>query len=136
MTTIPPNKERLKSVFLVVTAMGLTPIALIYGIAPEKTLSWLFGIDVSGVDTRHIFKAFMGLYLALAGFWIAGAVNQKLRGPALWSLFIFMVGLAAGRGLSMVTDGQPSGLLIFYLLLEISFGAVGWWLLQDETVRS
>lgn len=97
---------------------------------------WLFGIDVSGVDTRHIFKAFMGLYLALAGFWIAGAVRPKLRRPALWSLFIFMVGLAAGRGLSILTDGQPSGLLIFYLLLEISFGAVGWWLLQDETVRS
>ena len=100
MTTIPPNKERLKSVFLVVTAMGLTPIALIYGIAPEKTLPWLFGIDVSGVDTRHIFKAFMGLYLALAGFWIAGAVRPKLRAlrfgacSSLWSDWRLAVVLA------------------------------------------
>ena len=133
MTTIPPNKERFRSVFLVVTAMGLTPIALLYGIAPEKTLPWLFGIDVSGVDTRHIFKAFMGLYLALVAFWIAGALRPKLRLPALWSLFIFMVGLAGGRILSLLIDGQPSGLLMFYLGLEIIFGAVAWWLLLDES---
>lgn len=131
MTPIQPNKHRLQSVFLLVTAAGLTPIALIYGIAPEKTLPWLFGIDVSGVDTRHIFKAFMGLYLALAGFWVAGAIHPQLRVPALWSVFIFMVGLALGRILSLVIDGQPSGLLIFYLLLEIGFGAMGWWLLKD-----
>ncbi len=62
MTTMPPNKERLKSVFLVVTAMGLTPIALIYGIAPEKTLPWLFGRGylalmclglIRGIFSRH-----------------------------------------------------------------------------------
>lgn len=121
---------RLQSVFLVVTAIGLTPIALIYGIAPEKTLPWLFGIDATGVDTRHVFKAFMGLYLALAGFWVAGAIKPELRYPALWSVFIFMVGLAFGRILSLVVDGWPSGILMFYLLLEISFGAMGWWLLK------
>lgn len=130
MTPIDHKKQRLQSAFLLVTAIGLTPIALIYGIAPEKTLPWLFGIDVSGVDTRHIFKAFMGLYLALAGFWIAGAIKPDLRIPALWSVFIFMVGLALGRILSFLVDGWPSGLLIFYLMLEISFGAMGWWLLK------
>ena len=124
------DRHRLQSVFLVVTAIGLTPIALIYGIAPEKTLPSLFGIDATGVDTRHIFKAFMGLYLALVGFWVAGAIKPELRYPALWSVFIFMVGLAFGRILSLVVDGWPSGLLMFYLLLEISFGAMGWWLLK------
>ena len=124
------DRQRLQSVFLVVTASGLTPIALIYGIAPEKTLPFLFGIDATGVDTRHIFKAFMGLYLALVGFWVAGAIKPELRYPALWSLFIFMIGLAFGRILSLVLDGWPSGLLMFYLLLEIGFGAMGWWLLK------
>lgn len=131
MTPIKPDKQRLQSFFLLVTAAGLTPIALIYGIAPEKTLPWLFGIDASGVDTRHIFKAFMGLYLALAGFWIAGALKSDLRTPALWSLFIFMVGLGLGRIFSLFMDGWPSGLLVFYLLLEVSFGAMGWWLLKS-----
>ena len=126
------DRHRLQSVFLVVTAIGLTPIALIYGISPEKTLQWLFGIDASGVDTRHIFKAFMGLYLALAGFWVAGAIKPDLRYAALWSLFIFMVGLAAGRILSLVLDGWPSGLLNFYLLLELGFGYIGWRLLKGQ----
>lgn len=125
------DHQRLQSVFLVITAVGLTPIALIYGISPQRTLPWLFGIDAYGVDTRHIFKAFMGLYLALAGFWIAGAIKPDLRHPALWSLFIFMVGLAFGRILSLMLDGWPSGLLNFYLLLEISFGAMGLWLLKE-----
>lgn len=127
-----PNNARLQSLFLLITAAGLTPIALIYGIAPEKSLPYLFGIDASGVDTRHIFKAFMGLYLALVGFWIAGALRPKLRLPALWSLFIFMVGLALGRIFSLLVDGWPSGLLMFYLFLEVSFGAMGWWLLKAQ----
>lgn len=130
MTPILSDKPRLQSLFLLVTAAGLTPIALIYGIAPEKTLPWLFGIDATGVDTRHIFKAFMGLYLALVGFWIAGSLKPALRLPALWSLFIFMVGLALGRVLSLLVDGWPSALLMFYLFLEISFGGMGWWLLK------
>jgi hypothetical protein len=130
MTPIKPDKQRLQSVFLLITAAGLTPIALIYGIAPEKTLPYLFGLDTTGVDTRHIFKAFMGLYLALVGFWIAGALRPNLRLPALWSLFIFMVGLALGRILSLLVDGWPSGLLMFYLFLEVSFGVLGWWMLK------
>jgi Domain of unknown function (DUF4345) len=130
MTHIKPDKQRLQSAFLLVTAAGLTPIALIYGIAPEQSLPWLFGIDASGVDTRHIFKAFMGLYLALVGFWIAGAIKPHLCNPALWSLFIFMVGLALGRVFSLLVDGWPSGLLMFYLFLEVSFGWMGWWMLK------
>lgn len=132
MTPLKPDDHRLQSVFLWVTAAGLTPIALIYGIAPEKTLPYLFGIDATGVDTGHIFKAFMGLYLALVGFWIAGAVRPKLRLSALWSLFIFMVGLALGRVFGLLVDGWPSGLLIFYLFLEIIFGGMGWWLLETS----
>lgn len=132
MPPMNPNNARLQSLFLLITAAGLTPIALIYGIAPEKSLPYLFGIDASGVDTRHIFKAFMGLYLALVGFWIAGALRPKLRLPALWSLFIFMVGLALGRIFSLLVDGWPSGLLMFYLFLEVSFGAMGWWLLKAQ----
>ena len=44
----------------------------------------------------------MGLYLALVVFWIAGARNESLRLPALWSLTVFMLGLAAGRVVSLI----------------------------------
>ena len=49
--------------------------------------------------------------------------------PALWSLVIFMLGLAAGRGLSLFLDGIPHWLLVVYLVRELAFGGVGAWLL-------
>ena len=38
------SRER---IFLLLAAVGLTPIALSYGVAPEASLSYLFDIDVS-----------------------------------------------------------------------------------------
>lgn len=114
-----------RQIFLVVTAVGLVPIALSYGAAPASSLEFLFGIPIEGVNLAHIFRAVMGLYLALVLFWLAGAFSRELTVPALWSLVVFMFGLAAGRLLSMLLDGVPHWLLIGYLLAEVGFGAVG-----------
>jgi hypothetical protein len=126
------NQLKKQSLFLILAAVGLTPIALSYGLAPASSLSYLFGIDASGTNTRHIFRSVMGLYLALVAFWLIGAKKADLRIPALWSLVIFMFGLAAGRVLSLILDGQPHPLLVVYLVVEIGFGLVGWKLLADS----
>ncbi|WP_424966862.1 DUF4345 domain-containing protein [Dinoroseobacter sp. S375] len=123
---------RFQPAFLTLAAVGLTPIALGYGAAPNVTLPWMFGIDASAANTRHIFRAVMGLYLALALFWLMGARKPDLRIPALWSLVIFMGGLAAGRALSLLLDGLPHPLLLIYLFLELGFCALGWKLLTDR----
>ncbi|MCC4820468.1 DUF4345 domain-containing protein, partial [Vibrio lentus] len=86
---------KLQSIFLFVAVLGLTPIALSYGYAPAISLDYLFGIDASPINVTHIFRAVMGLYLALALFWIVGALLKKYRLPALYSLVVFMLGLAA-----------------------------------------
>jgi hypothetical protein len=119
-----------ESVFLILAAAGLTPIALSYGLVPGTSLSFLFGIDASDTNTAHIFRAVMGLYLALVFFWIAGAKTPSLRLPALWSLTVFMLGLASGRILSLLVDGVPHPLLAVYLLLELGFGFVGYFLIR------
>jgi hypothetical protein len=122
-------------IFLLLAATGLTPIALSYGVAPEASLSYLFGIDASSVNSTHIFRAFMGLYLAFAIFWVAGARKASLTLPALWSLIVFMFGLAAGRVVSLAIDGVPHALLVIYLLLELGLGSVGLFLVtrfQEE----
>ncbi len=54
-----------QSVFLLVTAAGLTPIALSYGLVPEKSLSVLFDIDADTTNIRHNFSRGDG---ALPGF--------------------------------------------------------------------
>lgn len=121
---------KLQRVFLLVAALGLTPIALSYGLKPGASLPWLFGIDAAEVNVRHIFRAIMGLYLALVGLWIAGALRPALRLPALWSLVIFMIGLALGRFASLLLDGWPHPLLTVYMVLEFIFAGIGWRLLH------
>lgn len=114
-----------ESLFLVIAALGLTPIALAYGLVPDMTLPLLYGVEVSNVSAVHIFRAVMGLYLAMVIFWLCGARSDSLTVPALWSVVVFMLGLAAGRAVSLAVDGMPAPLLAVYLVLELGFGLVG-----------
>ena len=111
--------------FLLVAAIGLLPIALSYGLMPQKSLSFLFDISVSDPNGIHIFRAVMGLYLALIMFWLIGVFIVQIRQAALYSLIVFMFGLAAGRILSLIIDGMPHWLLVVYLVLELGFGVLG-----------
>jgi hypothetical protein len=56
-----------RQILLLVTALGLIPIAvsLSYGVQPGETLRFLFDVSVSNVNGTHLFRAIMGLYLAL-----------------------------------------------------------------------
>ena len=114
-----------RQLFLLTAAVGLTPIALSYGAAPARSLDYLFQVQVTDTNTAHIFRAVMGLYLALVGFWTTAAFRVEIRQAALYSLVVFMLGLAAGRVFSLVVDGVPSTLLWVYLILEVGFGLVG-----------
>ena len=116
---------KVQSLFLLVASVGLLPIALSYGLVPTQSLSFLFGIDAAPTNVSHIFRAVMGLYLALLLFWILGAFRDKYQIPALYSLTVFMLGLAGGRVFSLLVDGMPHWLLVVYLFLEIGFGVVG-----------
>lgn len=106
---------------LLLAAAGLVPIALSYGLAPSVTLPLLLEFQVEGTHLTHVFRAIMGLYFANLVFWIAGAFNENLTRPALWLLLVFMTGLAAGRLISLVIDGWPNFVLLFYLCAEIAF---------------
>ncbi|MGY5449966.1 DUF4345 domain-containing protein [Agarivorans sp. MS3-6] len=110
--------------FLILAAFGLSPIALSYGLAPQTSLNWLFDISVNSTNATHIFRAVMGLYFAMVVFWLLGAFKHKYTQAALYSLVVFMLGLAAGRAVSLVVDGPAHWLLISYFLLELAFGLV------------
>ncbi len=118
--------------FLLAATFGLIPIALGYGLMPEKSLLYLYGVSIEGTSHTHIMRAVMGLYLAMALFWFMGARAERLQTPAIMSLVVFMLGLAAGRILSLAIDGMPHPLLAIYTLLEIVFGVLGLMLLRNE----
>lgn len=115
--------DRMQRLLLLLMSAGLVPVALSYGAAPGVSLPWLLGIDASGVNARNVFRALMGLYLAMAAFWALGALRPALRRPALFSLFVFVTGVALGRLLSLALDGAPHPLLTLYLVLELAISA-------------
>ena len=119
-----------ESFFLVFVAAGVFPVALTYGVNPQVTLAYLYDIEVNSVNLSNIFRAIMGLYIALNVFWIIGAFKKTLLLPAIWSLTIFMTGIGLGRMLSLFIDGIPYAAFIIYMLLEFIFAIFGFFFIK------
>lgn len=124
--------DKYQKSLLIFTGIALIPIALSYGIAPEKTLTGLYGFPVEDLNLYHIFRAQMGLLLGQAILYFLGAFNSTFRKPALYALVIFMLGLGAGRAFSLIIDGIPEFGLTFSLIAEIIMGFLGLILLRKD----
>jgi hypothetical protein len=107
-----------KNLHLILSVIIIIPIALVYGLLPEKILPHLFDFAVTGTDLSNIFRAIMGLYLAMGIFWIAGIVKPELWRAATIANIFFMSGLAFGRIISMKVDGPPSAYFSMGLAVE------------------
>ena len=125
--------DNLQKTLLLIAAIGLIPVAFSYGLIPEKSMGYLYDISVSEINLTHILRAVMGLYLAMVLFWFIGAFNTQLRQAAIYSLIIFMLGLAFGRIISLIVDGVPNSLLLIYLALELLLGVLGLLLVQKSS---
>ena len=122
--------------YLWISAIGLIPVALSYGVVPELSMNWLFGITVEVPNEAHIFRGVMGLYLALVMLWILGATNERYERAAILSEIFFMSGLAVGRLLSVLVDGWPHWLLASYIVVEAILAVAGILLLKQGKVVS
>jgi hypothetical protein len=119
-----------ESLCLLLIAPGVLAVSLSYGLYPEITLKYLYDIEVNSANLANIFRAIMGLYLALSIFWVAGAFKKSLRLAALWSMTIFMTGIALGRILSIIIDGFPYPIFLFYTVIEIFSALMGYFLIK------
>ena len=70
----------------------------------------------------------MCLYLGLGLFWLCAAFSDKHRNTAVLTTIIFAGGLVIGRIVSVIADGQPSPILMIYLVLEIMLIPVAYWI--------
>ena len=52
-------------------------VGLIYGLYPSKILPAVFGFEVNDLELKNIFRAVMGLYVAMGIFLIVGIKNSK-----------------------------------------------------------
>lgn len=119
-----------ESLCLLLIAPGVLAVSLSYGLYPEITLKYLYDIEVNSANLANIFRAIMGLYIALSIFWVAGAFKKSLRLTALWSMTIFMTGIALGRILSIIIDGFPYPIFLFYTVIEIFSALMGYFLIK------
>jgi hypothetical protein len=118
--------------FLLVAAAILVPVALSYGVDPAVILPKFMNITVEGIDQTHIFRALMCLYLGMSTFCVIAAFTPEWRRVAvIWAVF-FAYSLALGRILSLIVDGMPSPILLFYLAVELIVGTVGLLVLFSE----
>jgi hypothetical protein len=118
--------------FLLVAGVFLIPVALSYGVDPAATLPPFMNVTVEGTDETHIFRALMGLYLGMVAFCIIAAFTPAWQHVAvIWAVF-FAYSLAIGRIISLIVDGMPSGMLLFYLAVELAVGTLGLFVLSRE----
>ncbi len=102
-------------------------IALVYGISPRWFAHTFTGLMDPGRDFAHILRAVMGLYVAMGLFWLYSAFNERLARTAVLTTIVFAGGLLAGRLFSIILDGLPSPLLVFYTALELALLPVALW---------
>ena len=121
---------QLKKAFLIGAFVAVTIIALLYGVSPTWFAATFLGVTDLNLNFAHILRAIAGLYLALAAFWLYAAFNGKYRDAALFTTILFAGGLAAGRCVSLIADGQPAPILLIYLAMEFAVVLVGYWVFR------
>ena len=118
--------------FLLFVAAILVPPALSYGIDPAAVLPKTMTIAVEGTDQTEMLRAVMGLYLSMTTFCAIAAFTAAWRHVAvIWAVF-FLYSIAAGRILSLIVDGVPSRILLFYMAVELAAGTLGLLVLARE----
>ena len=119
-----------ESYFLLFISLGVFPAALGYGLNPKEFLPILYGIEVADKNLSNIFRAVMGLYIGCVLLWISGAFNKSLTTPALWCMFVFMLGNGLGRALTLILDGMPDMIFVFFMIFEFMAAAITFYFLK------
>lgn len=118
----------LKKTFLILAFATVSIIGLLYGVSPEWFVSTFLGVNDLSLNISHILRAIMCLYLAIGSFWLFSAFSDRLRNTAILTTMVFAGGLAIGRLIGFVVDGQPAPLLMLYTAMELGLVPIAYWL--------
>ena len=120
----------IKKYYLIFTFCTVTIIALLYGISPQWFAQTFLDVPELSLDIAHILRAVMCLYIALGLFWLYAAFNDIYRNVAVLTTMIFAGGLVTGRIISLFSDGQPSGILMLYVVMEFALVPAAYWVFK------
>lgn len=130
------NIFNIKNSHLLISVVIVIPVALTYGMFPSEILPKIVDFTVQTSDLKNVFRAIMGLYLAMASFWILGIMKPKFWFAATVSNILFMGGLALGRIISLVIDGMPSTIFFIGTFGELILAFFGIYQLQKQEKSS
>ena len=117
--------NKLMRLFLLGVALFIVPIALNYGLFPARSLPLFLTIPDLSTDQTHIYRGVMCLYLGVGLFWAVSAFKPQWQRVSVITAIGFAWSIAIGRVISLIVDGWPSPLLLFYLGIEIIAGLLG-----------
>jgi len=120
----------IKKYYLIFAFSVVAIIALLYGVSPQWFAQTFLDVPDISLAIAHILRAVMCLYLALGLFWLYAAFNDIYRNVAVLTTMIFAGGLVTGRIISLFTDGQPSGILMLYVVMEFALVPVAYWVFK------
>lgn len=115
----------LKNLHLLISLAIVAPFSFVYGFSPSDILPIYFDFTVETTDLSNVFRAIMGLYLAISAVWVLGMIKTRFWQTATIVQVMFMLGLVFGRAISLIVDGTPSQTFVTALLLELGLGIYG-----------
>ena len=121
---------QIKKYFLILSSFTIFAVGSLYGVSPDWFSRTFLGLVQLDRNFAHILRAMMCLYFGFALFWLFAAFSDKYRNAALLTVVLFPAGLMIGRILSLVADGQPSPLLLAYLIAELIQAPVAYWIFR------
>jgi hypothetical protein len=122
--------RQIKKYFLIPSSFTIFAVGSLYGVLPDWFSRTFLGVVQLDLNFAHILRAMMCLYFGFALFWLFAAFSDKYRNAALLTVVLFPAGLMVGRILSLVADGQPSSLLLVYLIAELIQAPVAYWIFR------
>lgn len=123
----------IKNLHLLISLCIVVPTGIIYG--SSSILSQQLNIQVNTIDLSNMLKAIMCLYLGISVVWVLGVWKSKYWKRATELNILFMLTLATGRALSMITDGLPTNGYIFGIIAELFLGLFSMYQLKKYNVK-
>lgn len=124
----------IKNAHLIISLAIVLPTAVIYG--SPSTLPKHLDIQVNTIDLSNMLKAIMCLYFGISMVWIMGIWKSHYWKIATQLNILFMLSLAFGRILSMLTEGLPTGGYVFGVVAELVLGLYSIYQLKKYKIQA
>jgi hypothetical protein len=123
-----------RRVVLVLPALVFAAVAVGALVAP-RTMASQFRYELAHVDALNEYRAvYVGLWLAQAVLLVTAA--RHVRWPLLGDLgALLILGQVAGRVVSLILDGPPSGQVWFTFVMELLAGLAILWVRPRSSAR-